>query len=111
MNRICPLQSQVGLYLQRVYVSRTLEGDWLGQSDAAHIRPTACPGCTNLADGFPWDFGLALTEEQAQQIPEVKQMVDNHTYTLSAQDPLVAPYFDLLLDRTPKEQPAEPRNF
>jgi hypothetical protein len=38
-------------------------------------------------------------------------MVDNHTYTLSAQDPLVAPYFDLLLDRTPKEQPAEPRNF
>jgi hypothetical protein len=70
----------------------------------------ACPGSTNLADGFPWDFGLALTEEQ-QQIPEVKQMVDNHTYTLSAPDPFVAPYFDLLLDRTPKEQPAEPRNF
>jgi hypothetical protein len=38
-------------------------------------------------------------------------MVDNHTYTLSAPDPFVAPYFDLLLDRTPKEQPAEPRNF
>jgi predicted dithiol-disulfide oxidoreductase (DUF899 family) len=26
---------------------------------------------------FPWDFGLALTEEQAQQIPEVKEMIDN----------------------------------
>src|SRR5204863_41879 len=26
---------------------------------------------------FPWDLGLALTEEQAQQIPEVKEMIDN----------------------------------
>ncbi len=90
----------------------------------------ACPGCTNLADGFdpttllhlnkrdvtmicfsrapidrltaykermgwefpyastydtdfPWDFGLALTEEQAQQIPEVKQMADNPPEWLS----------------------------
>ena len=25
---------------------------------------------------FPFDFGLALTEEQAQQIPEVKEMID-----------------------------------
>ena len=83
--------------------------------------PSACPGCTSLADGFdgqlihlnkrdvrslllaradrpprriqgadglavpyvstydtdfPWDFGLAMTEEQAQ-MPEVKEMVDN----------------------------------
>src|SRR6266513_5623611 len=83
----------------------------------------ACPGCTNLADGFdglllhmnkrdvtlicfsrapidrllayrqrmgwqfpyvstygtdfPFDFGLAMTEEQAQKIPEVKEMVEN----------------------------------
>src|SRR6266478_3145209 len=83
----------------------------------------ACPGCTNLADGFeglllhmnkrdvtlicfsrapidrlvaykqrmgwqfpyvstydndfPFDFGLALTEEQAQQIPQVTEMIDN----------------------------------
>src|SRR6476469_943951 len=84
----------------------------------------ACPGCTNLADGFdattllhlnkrdvtmiccararidrrtayrermgwsfpyvstydtdfPWDYGLALTEEQAEQIPEVREMVAN----------------------------------
>jgi predicted dithiol-disulfide oxidoreductase (DUF899 family) len=155
----------------------------------------ACPGCTNLADGFddttllhlnkrdvtficfsrapidrltaykqrmgwqfpyvstyntdfPWDFGLALTEEQAQQIPEVKEMIENppewlefwasqvgaelkdgirenpsylafardngavyHTYTVSAPDPFVAPYVDLLLDRTPKPQPEEPRNY
>ena len=26
---------------------------------------------------FPFDFGLALTPEQAQQIPEVKTMIDN----------------------------------
>jgi predicted dithiol-disulfide oxidoreductase (DUF899 family) len=26
---------------------------------------------------FPFDFGLAMTEEQAQQIPEVKGMIDN----------------------------------
>jgi predicted dithiol-disulfide oxidoreductase (DUF899 family) len=26
---------------------------------------------------FPFDFGLALTPEQAQQIPEVKSMIDN----------------------------------
>jgi predicted dithiol-disulfide oxidoreductase (DUF899 family) len=89
---------------------------------------------------FPWDFGLALTEEQAEQIPEVQEMLadppewlqdwaeqvgaelkdglrenpswiafarDNgtvyHTYTVSAPDPFVAPYFAFLLDRTPKE--------
>jgi hypothetical protein len=73
--------------------------------------PRPVSGAPTSPTAFPWDFGLALTEEQAQQIPEVKQMVDNHTYTLSAPDPFVAPYFDLLLDRTPKEQPAEPRNF
>jgi len=26
---------------------------------------------------FPFDFGLALTEEQAQQIPQVKELIDN----------------------------------
>jgi predicted dithiol-disulfide oxidoreductase (DUF899 family) len=26
---------------------------------------------------FPWDFGLAMTEEQAQEIPEVKGMIDD----------------------------------
>jgi predicted dithiol-disulfide oxidoreductase (DUF899 family) len=26
---------------------------------------------------FPFDFGLALTEEQAQQVPEVKEMIDH----------------------------------
>jgi predicted dithiol-disulfide oxidoreductase (DUF899 family) len=26
---------------------------------------------------FPFDFGLAMTEEQAQQIPQVKEMIDN----------------------------------
>src|SRR5438094_8180 len=91
---------------------------------------------------FAFDFGLALTEEQAQQVPEVKEMIDNppeflkewsrqigaelkdglrenpswiafarengtvyHTYTVSAPDPFVAPYFSFLLERTPKAQP------
>jgi predicted dithiol-disulfide oxidoreductase (DUF899 family) len=26
---------------------------------------------------FPWDFGLAMTREQAEQIPEVQEMVDD----------------------------------
>ena len=89
---------------------------------------------------FAFDFGLAMTEEQALQIPEVKDLIDNppgwlqewagqvgaelkdglrenpswiafarengtvyHTYTVSAPDPFVAPYFAFLLDRTPKE--------
>jgi predicted dithiol-disulfide oxidoreductase (DUF899 family) len=32
-----------------------------------------------------------------------------HTYTVSAPDPFVAPYFSFLLERTPKPQPVEPR--
>jgi predicted dithiol-disulfide oxidoreductase (DUF899 family) len=97
---------------------------------------------------FPFDFGLALTEEQVEQVPEVKQMIDNppdwlrfwskqigaelkdglrenptwiafarengtlyHTYSVSAPDPFVAPYFSFLLDRMPKPQPAEPLSY
>jgi predicted dithiol-disulfide oxidoreductase (DUF899 family) len=97
---------------------------------------------------FAFDFNLALTEEQALQIPELKEMIDNppdwlqewsqqvgaeledglrenpswiafarddgsvyHTYTVSAPDPFVAPYFNFLLERTPKAQPAEPRSW
>jgi predicted dithiol-disulfide oxidoreductase (DUF899 family) len=154
----------------------------------------ACPGCTNLADGFdgtllhlnkrdvtllcfsrapidrlvaykkrmgwqfpyvstyktefPFDFGLVMTEEQAQQTPEVREMIETppewlqfwsqqvgaelkdglreapgyiafarengtiyHTYTVTAPDPFVAPYFELLLDRTPTPQPEEPLNY
>ena len=95
---------------------------------------------------FPFDFGLAVTEEQALQIPEIKEMIDNppdwmqewseqigaglkdglreapgyiafarengtvyHTYTVTAPDPFVAPHFSMLLERTPKPQPEEPR--
>jgi predicted dithiol-disulfide oxidoreductase (DUF899 family) len=94
---------------------------------------------------FAFDFGLALTEEQAQQIPQIKELIDNpppflqkwsrqvgaelkdglrenpswiafarengtvyHTYTVSAPDPFVAPYFNFLLERTPKPGPDEP---
>src|ERR1700682_3457484 len=93
---------------------------------------------------FAFDYGLALTEEQAQQIPEVQEMIDNppgwlqewsgqtgaelkdglrenpswiafarengtvyHTYTVSAPDPFVAPYFSFLLERTPKKHTVE----
>ena len=95
---------------------------------------------------FPFDYGLALTREQAQEIPQLREMIDNppawledwsgqigaeladglregpswiafardngtvyHTYTVSAPDPFVAPYYNFLLERTPKAQPAEPR--
>lgn len=95
---------------------------------------------------FPFDFGLALREEQAANIAEIKAMIDAppewleewsrqvgaplkdglrenpgwiafahengtvyHTYTVTAPDPFVAPYFNFLLDRAPKPQPAEPR--
>ena len=91
---------------------------------------------------FAYDFGLALTEEQAQQNPEIKSMLADpppfllrwkeqvgvdlkdgvretpmwiafarengtvyHTYSVVAPDPFVAPYFSLLLERTPKADP------
>src|SRR4051794_39531972 len=97
---------------------------------------------------FPVDFGLVMSEEQAQQVPEIQEMLANppdwlaewsgqigaelkdglreapawiafarengtthHTYTVTAPDPFVAPYFTSLLDRTPKPQPAEPRSW
>jgi predicted dithiol-disulfide oxidoreductase (DUF899 family) len=35
------------------------------------------PYVSTYETDFPWDFGLALTPEQAQEIPEVKQLLDN----------------------------------
>jgi predicted dithiol-disulfide oxidoreductase (DUF899 family) len=104
------------------------------------------PYVSTYGTDFAFDFGLAMTPEQAQQIPEVMGMIDDppewlqewsrqtgakledglrenpsfiafardngtvyHTYTVSAPDPFVAPYYSSLLDRTPKPQPAEPR--
>jgi predicted dithiol-disulfide oxidoreductase (DUF899 family) len=100
---------------------------------------------TNGTD-FAFDFRLAVSPEQAREIPEIQQILsdppewleewgdqvgakledglreapsfiafarDNgtiyHTYTVSAPDPFVAPYHSFLLQRTPKEQPDEPR--
>jgi predicted dithiol-disulfide oxidoreductase (DUF899 family) len=97
---------------------------------------------TNRGD-FAFDFGLALTEEEAQQNPQVKELIDDppdwlsfwaaqigaelkdglreapsyiafardngtvyHTYTVTAPDPFVSPFFSFLIDRTPKEPPA-----
>jgi predicted dithiol-disulfide oxidoreductase (DUF899 family) len=98
------------------------------------------PYVSTYGSDFAFDFGLALTKEQAQENPEVKGLVDDppdwlqewssqvgaqltdglrenpswiafarendtvyHTYTVSAPDPFVAPYFSFLLERTPKE--------
>src|SRR5918994_203056 len=106
------------------------------------------PYVSTYETDFPWDFGLALPEEQAQQIPEVKEAIDNppewlqewsqqfwaelkdglrqapsdiafardkgavyHTYTVQAPDPFVVPFFNMLLERTPKPQPKEPRSW
>ena len=106
------------------------------------------PYVSTYKSDFAFDFNLVLSEEQAQETPQVKEMIDNppdwleewshqigaelkdglrenpswiafaregttvyHTYTVSAPDPFVAPYFSFLLDRTPKGQPAEPRSW
>ena len=34
------------------------------------------PYVSTYETDFPFDFGLAMTEEQAQEIPEVKEMID-----------------------------------
>jgi predicted dithiol-disulfide oxidoreductase (DUF899 family) len=97
------------------------------------------PYVSTYGSDFPFDFGLALTEEQARQIPQISEMIENppdwledwsrqvgaelkdglrespswiafardngtvyHTYTVTAPDPFVAPYFSFLLERTPK---------
>jgi predicted dithiol-disulfide oxidoreductase (DUF899 family) len=96
---------------------------------------------------FPWDFGLALTPEEAAAIPEIQEMLADppdwmvewgkmtgakledgvrenpsfiafaledgvvyHTYTLSAPDPFVTPYWSHLLKLVPKE-PDEAEEF
>src|SRR3954447_561734 len=106
------------------------------------------PYVSTYGTDFPFDFGLALKEEQAQQVPEVKEMIEEppewlefwsrqiggerkdglreappyiafarengtvyHTYTVTAPDPFVAPFFSFLLDRTPKPQPEVPVSF
>jgi predicted dithiol-disulfide oxidoreductase (DUF899 family) len=100
------------------------------------------PYVSTHGSDFPFDFGLALTREQASGIPEVAEMVENppewleewgrqvgadladglreapgyiafaregddvyHTYTVTAPDPFVAPYYTFLLKRTPKPEP------
>ena len=106
------------------------------------------PYVSTFNSDFAFDFGLALTEKQAEEVPEVKELVANppgwleewseqigaelkdglreaptwiafarengtvyHTYTVTAPDPFVAPYFSFLLERTPKAPPAEPRSW
>jgi predicted dithiol-disulfide oxidoreductase (DUF899 family) len=98
------------------------------------------PYVSTYGTDFPFDFGLALKPEQAEQVPEIQQMLDDtpewleewagqvgaelkdamreapswiafarengtvyHTYTVTAPDPFVAPYFSFMLERTPLE--------
>ena len=35
------------------------------------------PWVSTYGTDFPFDFGLAITEEQAQAVPELKEMIDN----------------------------------
>jgi predicted dithiol-disulfide oxidoreductase (DUF899 family) len=104
------------------------------------------PYVSTYQSDFPFDFGLALTKDQAKKVPEISEMVDAppgwlqdwgnqvgakledglrenpsfiafarengavyHTYTVSAPDPFVAPYFAFLQERTPRGTDAEPR--
>ncbi|MDQ3985035.1 MAG: DUF899 domain-containing protein [Actinomycetota bacterium] len=106
------------------------------------------PWASTYDTEFAFDFGLALTPEQAHEVPEISQMLENppqwlqdwgrqvgakledglrenpswiafarengtvyHTYTVSAPDPFVAPYFSMLLARTPKPGTDEPRSW
>jgi predicted dithiol-disulfide oxidoreductase (DUF899 family) len=105
------------------------------------------PYVSTYESDFPFDFGLAMTEEQALsgEIPGVKEMIDDPpdwlqewseqtgaelkdglregpgyiafarengnvylTYQVMAPDPFVAPFHSFLMDRTPKEPPADP---
>ena len=106
------------------------------------------PYVSTYESDFPFDFGLAMTPEQAEQIPEVQEIIANPpdwmqewseqtgaelkdglregpgfiafakengsiylTYQVMAPDPYVRPLFFSLLERTPKEQPDEPRAY
>ena len=104
------------------------------------------PYVSTYSTDFAFDFGLALTEEQAQRLPEVKEMIDNppewlqewagqvgaelkdgtrtragspsRARTGPSTTPTRCPrptrssrLLQLLLERTPKAQPAEPRTW
>jgi predicted dithiol-disulfide oxidoreductase (DUF899 family) len=107
------------------------------------------PYVSTYGTDFPFDFGLALTKEQARETPEITGILDAppewlqdwgkqigakledglrenpswiafarengtvyHTYTVSAPDPFVAPYYSFLQERTPKgADDSEPRSW
>src|SRR5947199_1100960 len=106
------------------------------------------PYVSTYGTEFPFDFGLALTPERAQEIPEVKETLANppewlqdwgrqvgakledglreapgyiafaredgrvyHTYTVTAPDPFVSPFFSFLMRRAPKPGPQAPRSW
>jgi predicted dithiol-disulfide oxidoreductase (DUF899 family) len=106
------------------------------------------PYISTYGSDFPFDFQLALTRDQSQEIAEVKEMIDNppewlqfwstqigaeladglreapayiafaregdtvyHTYTVTAPDPFVAPFFSFLAERTAKEPPDGPLTY
>jgi predicted dithiol-disulfide oxidoreductase (DUF899 family) len=59
------------------------------------------PYVSTYGSDFPFDFDLALTEQQMAEIDD--NGVVHHTYPRMAPDrDFVVPYYHLLLDRTPK---------
>jgi predicted dithiol-disulfide oxidoreductase (DUF899 family) len=107
------------------------------------------PYVSTYRTDFPFDFGLAVTTEQARETPEIAGILDAppewlqdwgkqigaqledglretpswiafarengtvyHTYTVSAPDPFVAPYYAFLQERTPQgADDSEPRSW
>jgi predicted dithiol-disulfide oxidoreductase (DUF899 family) len=106
------------------------------------------PYVSTYESDFPFDFRLAMKEDQVDEVPEVKEMIENppewlqfwasqvgaelkdgmreapayiafardngtvyHTYTVTAPDPFVQPFFNMLLDRTPKPQSEDPLSY
>ena len=89
------------------------------------------PWVSTSGSDFPFDFGLALTEQQMADIDELQEMIEQppdwlqgwiafaledgvvyHTYTRMAPDrDFVVPYYHQLLDRTPKGRVDEFRAF
>jgi predicted dithiol-disulfide oxidoreductase (DUF899 family) len=154
-NGACPGCSNLGDELSATHVHLTHRDVTLICFSRAPIDRLAAyrermgwqfPYVSTYGTDFPFDFGLALTPEQAQEMPPVVEMLENppewleewsrqvgakledglregpgfiafarengtvyHTYTVMAPDPFVAPYHSLLLDRTPKAGPEEPR--
>ena len=78
------------------------------QADGRKIRPT---WLVEWSHQIGAELKDGLRETPAWIVFARENGTVYHTYTVSAPDPFVAPYFTLLLDRTPRPEPDEPRTF